>query len=150
MNSTFAKWFWRIYLLAAIINTAVWLWCRFPWGLVVIAVAALMRLRTVIQQQRQRQNDGYWLEFLSAGVLRGDDNQFAVVYHEGEKQHFFQGRKSNGSAPDILTVPSQLVWRLQTPQWMAERRELILERIQRELEQRKKGRQMRIVEEDKE
>ncbi|MEO7718477.1 MAG: hypothetical protein ABIY70_19930 [Capsulimonas sp.] len=92
MSEKFTRGFLRIWITAATMSASAWLWRHFPLGLLMIATTALLIRRAILKERRRRQKEGYWLEFLSPGVLRGDDDEFAVVYHEGGKQKFFTGK----------------------------------------------------------
>ena len=148
MSDAFILWFFRIWGTVLVVNVTLWLWKHFPFGLVIIAVATLMVRRAVATEREQLRIQGYWVEYVSPGVLRAGEDDFAVVYHEGDRQHFFDGKLSRNSTPDILHVPSQSAWRHRTPEWIREKRPLILERVRQELKKRPRSRQIQIVETD--
>jgi len=56
---------------------------------------------------RRRQRLGRWVEYLSPGRLRAGEEDFALVYHDEKRQHFFYGKVGKPPAPDILTVPAR-------------------------------------------
>jgi hypothetical protein len=112
MSENFIKWFLRIWLTAGIISAIAWLWNHFPLCLLMMAVTALLIRRAILKERWRRQKDGYRLEFLGPGVLRGDNDEFAVVYHEGDKQKVFCGKTG--------------------------KRKLVMERVQQESRQRGK------------
>ncbi|MCW3060871.1 MAG: hypothetical protein JWQ02_2692 [Capsulimonas sp.] len=98
MSENFTKWFLRIWLTAGIISAIAWLWNHFPLCLLMMAVTALLIRRAILKERWRRQKDGYRLEFLGPGVLRGDNDEFAVVYHEGDKQKVFCGKNRETQA----------------------------------------------------
>ena len=79
---------------------------------------------------RRRALQGYWVEYLSPGVLRAGDDDFAVVYHEADRWQFFYGKVGRPQAPDRLFVPDEARWQAQMPGWLRGRRGAVLERIE--------------------
>lgn len=126
------RWFSRIWGATVLIGAVLWLWRSFPLGLALIGLAGLLVLRLIVSERRRHARQGYWVEFLGPGVLRGGDDEFAVVYHEGEHQVFFHGKKGHGSELDVLVAPSQSIWTLQAPGPMRDHQALILERVTHE------------------
>lgn len=84
------------------------------------------------QEERRRALRGYWVENISPGVLRADDGDFAVVYHEAGRCQFFYGKIGDRQNPDRLFVPGETRWQTQMPNWLHGRRETVLERIEQE------------------
>ena len=72
---------------------------------------------------------GYWIEAVALGALRDDDEDFAVVYHEGSRKLMLLGRRRPGSEPDILFVPSEDSWNHRVEPWAWGRRDQILDRL---------------------
>ena len=83
----------------------------------------------VKQDERKRIRAGYWVEYLSPGQLRGDEESFAVVYHEGEQSQFFYG-KIGGASTHKLSFPSDVNWQAEMPEWLDGKRSIVLARIQ--------------------
>jgi hypothetical protein len=133
MRDALVKWFLRLYATAMSVAALVWLWRHFPWGLALLATVALFVARAVFKKRRQRQREGSWVEWISPGLLRAGEDDFAVVYHEGGRQHFFYGKAGPPPMRCVLQVPSQAAWPSHVPVWMGERRDLILERIRQNL-----------------
>ncbi len=128
------------------IAAPVWLWRHFPLGLVALIGITLAFARNEIREHRRVKNQGYWVEYLSPGQVRAADDDFAVVYHEGERWHFFDGKEHPAPASNILTVPSPAAWPTQVPDWMRDRRDVILERMTQELSRARTTRPIRIAE----
>ena len=97
-----------------------------------MTVADLLSIVAKATPGMWRQKLGCWLEYLSPGMLRAGKEDFALVYHDGERQHFFYGTVGKPPASDILTVPSEERWQSQVPDWMSGERDAILKRIGQE------------------
>lgn len=97
-----------------------------------MTVTDLISLVARATPSMRRQKPCRWVEYLSPGRLRAGEDDFALVYHDGERQHFFYGKVGKLPSPDILTVPSELKWQSQVPVWMREERVAILKRIGQE------------------
>jgi hypothetical protein len=126
------RWFFRLWLAGFTVSAIVWLWKNFPVGLVLLAILTILVAREFLSKRWRRQKLGYWVEYISPGILRAGDDDFAVVYHEEERQHYFYGKVGQPPAPDILTVPSEATWQSQVPVWMSGKRATILNRIRQE------------------
>lgn len=146
MMDTFVKWYLRLWLASMAVEAALWLWQNFRLGLVLLAIIVLLIFRAVVGERQRRKRQGYWVEYFSPGVLKADEDDFAVVYHAGEKSHWFSGKTSRSPAPDILSVPNQSAWQGQVPEWMSEKRGIILERIEQKVNRTPKTRQVQVVE----
>jgi len=140
------QWFLRLWLAGMAVGAALWLWQNFRLGLVLLAIIGLLIFRAVFGERRRRQRQGYWVEYFSSGVLRVDEDDFAVVYHEGDKSHWFYGKTSRPPAPDILSVPSEAAWQAEMPEWMREKRGIIIERIEQEVNRTQMTRQVQVME----
>jgi hypothetical protein len=81
--------------------------------------------------ERAQQRGEYWLEHLSPGQLRGEPDEWAIVYHEGENALWLLGQRTRRGEKDRLFVPSGWSWDAQVPPWAQGRREVILDRVRR-------------------
>ncbi len=100
--------------------------------LVVIILAWFAVWVMIKQDERRRARQGYWVEYLSPGQLRADEDGFAVVYHEADRWHFFYGKVGSPQNLNRLLVPDAAQWQAQLPDWLHGRREVVLERIGRD------------------
>ena len=84
-------------------------------------------------QERKRVEQGFWVEYISPGRLRAGENDFAVVYHEGNVSHFFYGSIDRSSRLEKLNVPDEVRWQEQVPDWLLGKRAVVLEHIRQRL-----------------
>lgn len=88
----------------------------------------------VRHRKRDLKSQGFHIEYVSPGVLRGDENQFAVVYYEENRevgeQIWFYGTDTNDKK-SVLLIPLPEDWNEKVPDWAKNRRTEIVERIQK-------------------
>lgn len=72
---------------------------------------------------------GYWIEYVSPGLLRNEDGDFAVVYHEGSRQLMLLGVQRPKPEADILFVPPEETWGRRVEPWARSRRAQIVDRL---------------------
>lgn len=99
--------------------------------LLIVAGLAAIAWVLVKWDERKHIRQGYWVEYVSPGQLRGNEDDFAVVYHELERWQFFSGKTSRHGKPDQLSFPDEAAWQEQSPGWLSGKREIVLERIER-------------------
>ena len=98
--------------------------------LLLILICAIGILCVFVKmEERKHIREEYWVEYLSPGRLRGDEDTFAVVYHEGEQQQFFNGKIGNRSRLDQLVFPDEESWLKGAPEWLQGKRQIVLKRI---------------------
>jgi len=83
------------------------------------------------RDERKHVRQGYWVEYVSPGRLRADEDDFAVVYHELERWQFFCGKTNGQGKSDQLSFPDDAAWQEQSPGWLSGKREIVLERVER-------------------
>lgn len=107
------------------------LWPDARWllagAILVTAVVALFGL-ALFALHRLR---GYWIEYVSPGVLGEGDGGFALIYHEGRKQLTLLGLQRPRPEADVLFVPREDSWTARVEPWAQSRRAQILDRLQR-------------------
>lgn len=81
---------------------------------------------------RARRRD-WRIEPLGPAQLRGEDDEIAVVYHEGHRSLWFGGTRGGRGARDRLIVPSREAWDAAVEPWARGRRAEILERLNTDL-----------------
>lgn len=145
MNDAFVKWFSGIINVLLALRILAWLWMHFPLGLIFLAVGALLITRNILGERRLRQQRGWWVEYLSPGLLRAGADDFGLVYHEGDNQHFFYGQERPRPALNVLTVPSEVRWDEQVPMWMHGRSREILGRMDQEVRRWRKEWRVEVV-----
>ena len=84
------------------------------WGLVVFALHRV---------------HGYWVEYVSPGLLQAGDGGFGLVYHEGRHQLMLLGVRRPIPQPDVLFVPAEDTWVGRVEPWARSRRAQILDRL---------------------
>jgi hypothetical protein len=114
------------------VSAIVWLWKNFPFGLALLAILIFLVVRAIYSERWRRKRLGYWVKHLSPGQLRAGEDDFALVYREEKREHFFCGKVGQPRTPDILIVPSETTWESQVPTSMSGERDMILKRLQQE------------------
>ncbi len=98
--------------------------------LLILAVLAAIIWVLIKRDEQKHIRQGNWVEYVSPGRLRGNEDDFAVVYHELERWQFFYGKTTGHGKPDQLSFPDDAAWQEQSPDWLNGKRELVLERIE--------------------
>ena len=75
---------------------------------------------------------GYWIEHVPLEALRDDDDDFAILYHEGARKLMFLGRRRPKPETDVLFVPPEGSWNHRVEPWAQNRRAEILDRLRRD------------------
>jgi hypothetical protein len=104
----------------------LWMWhpaLLLGFGVLVGVVAAVF-----YREHRRCKGEGFYVEYLSPGLVRDGPDDWGVVYREGENALRFYG-KIIARDRDILHVPSLENWLRIVPEWARDRREIILQRI---------------------
>jgi hypothetical protein len=110
-----------------IVAYGLWQWSRLAFTLFLgVAIVIVMR---VLLNRRQRRLRGYWVEYVSPGLLRARENEFGIVYHEGSERLSFHGIERPKPARNLLFIPGEQ-WDSTVAAWARGRRDLIVERLQ--------------------
>ncbi len=76
----------------------------------------MLSIWIMVKREEQRHvARGFWVEYVSPGVLRAGEEDFAVVYYEGDRWQFFYGNKSQSSGAESLSVPDESGWQALMP-----------------------------------
>ncbi|MBM3977319.1 MAG: hypothetical protein FJ299_10055 [Planctomycetes bacterium] len=122
---------WRGWTLLAVmcafVTKALWQWSA--WAAGAFAVVCAAGALSVYAAQRRARRRGYWIEYLSPNQVRGGSEQFAIVYHEGEQEIWFNGLVRSPRERDLLHFPGAEAWTAAVDAWARERRSEILERL---------------------
>jgi len=121
-------WNYVLVLWAAMVVLA-FLWRHAPWIAALLMVLAIGAGIASMRERHRRRMQGFWIEYVSPNVLRADEHDFAIVYHEGEESLFFYGKERSRPERDRLLIPSAAAWDAVVPQWARGRRELITQRL---------------------
>ena len=124
------KWFLRIYIPVMILWGAFLLWREAPYILAAIIAIALAIWWSIHRDNQWHIRQGYRVEYLSPGIIRGGEDECGVVYHEGKNSVKFYGEVRRRDS--IIFVPSSSTWPDEVSTWAKGRRETILSRIQQE------------------
>jgi hypothetical protein len=122
---------WGNWLLigwgVGIVAYGLWQWSRVAFALFLGAVI-IIAIR-VLLNRRKRRLRGYWVEYVSPGLLRAGENEFGIVYHEGPEKLFFYGLERPKPDRNLLFIPGEQ-WDSTVAAWARGRRDLIVERLQ--------------------
>ncbi len=124
------KWFLRLYFSTMLLWGGFLLWKHTPYVLGAIVVVVLAIWGSIQRDHQRRIRRGYWVEYLSPGLIRGGDNQCGIVYHEGKNLVTFYGEARRRDS--LIFVPSSSAWGNEVSEWAKGNREAILARIQQE------------------
>jgi hypothetical protein len=109
-----------------IVAYGLWQWSRVTSALF-IGVVIVIATRILLNRYRRRLR-GYWVEYVSPGLLRAGENEFGIVYHEGSEKLSFYGVERPRPARNLLFIPGDQ-WDRTVAAWARGRRELIVERL---------------------
>jgi hypothetical protein len=122
---------WGSWLLmawgAGVVAYALWQWSRVAFAL--FLGAAIVIATRILLNRRKRRLRGYWVEYVSPGLLRAGENEFGIVYHEGPERLFFYGIQRPKPDRNLLFIPREQ-WDSTVAAWARGRRDLIVERLQ--------------------
>lgn len=122
---------WGSWILIAwgtgVVAHGLWQWSRVAFALFLGAVIVIAT-RILLNRRRQRLR-GYWVEYMSPGLVRAGENEFGIVYHEGSERLSFYGIHRPKPARNLLFIPGDS-WDRTVPPWARGRRDLIVERLQ--------------------
>ena len=118
-----------VFVLWAATGILALLWRHAPWIVVLLMALAIGAGIASMRDRHRRRVQGFWIEYVSPNVLRTDERDFAIVYHEGEGSLFFYGKERPRPERDRLLTPSAAAWDAAAPQWARGRRELIMQRL---------------------
>jgi hypothetical protein len=104
-------------------------WKISPWALAALAFLVLAAAISTALGRRRRRLRGYWVEFISPGLLRAGEDEFALVYHEGDHKLWLKGRERRKPHRGTLYLPSSASWSKSVEPWARERRGEILRRV---------------------
>ena len=135
------RWSLRIWTTVLTVAALWWLWKVLPFGLVLLLLLITWGLVTYRREIQCRQGQGYWVEFLGPSRLDTGDDQFAVVYREGEKSLWLYGKDNT------LSVPRTEQWHKTVPVWAHEKRDVIVARVAQDLYRQRLQRKVNIVDE---
>jgi hypothetical protein len=68
----------------------------------------------------------YWVEHVSPGILRGENDDVAFAYHEGTNVVIFLGKFRKHRIRDVIFVPNAEQWERTMPEWVIGRRDVVL------------------------
>jgi hypothetical protein len=100
---------------------------RWPFIALALITAGLAMISLVVFASHRLR--GYWVEYVAPGLLRDDDVDFAVVYHEGSRELMLLGQRRPKPEADILFVPPEGSWSSRVEPWAQSRRAQILDRL---------------------
>jgi hypothetical protein len=110
-----------------VVAWGLWQLSRLAFALVFgPAIVIVMR---ALFNRRQRRLRGYWIEYVSPGLLRAGEDEFGIVYHEGSEKLSFHGVQRPKPDRDLLFIPGES-WDRTVETWARGRRDLIVERLQ--------------------
>jgi hypothetical protein len=105
------------------------LWSRARWAVALLAIIGVSVAFVVVRDRQRRRVQGYWVEYVPPGVVRGAQDEFAIVYHEGGKRLTFEGTERRRPDRDVLCFMSATAWDGQVPAWARGRRDIIKHRV---------------------
>ncbi len=105
------------------ISLSLFLW-RHPILLTIFLCIAALTATSFLKEKRRRKIEGYWVEYVSAGLLRGDENEFELTYHESRGDISFTG---NGK----IAFLSPNMREYKVPAWAKNERELVTNRVRK-------------------
>jgi hypothetical protein len=79
------------------------------------------------RKERELSRQGFHIEWISAGVLRGEPDDTAFVYHEPIGAIWFVGKSVGRDS--IVTIPDGHAWEQKVPDWAKGKRQVIVRRI---------------------
>jgi hypothetical protein len=104
-------------------------WKLSPWALAVLALLVVAILVAVALGRLRRRLRGYWVEYVSPGVLRSREDEFALVYHEGDHKLLLTGLHRRKPQRGTLYIPSGASWSKGVEPWAEGRRDEIVSRV---------------------
>jgi hypothetical protein len=102
---------------------------RFPLAAGAVLVALLALTLSARRKRLERDRRGWWVEYVSPGVLRGGEDEFAIAYHEGNKTLYFSGTEGRRGERSTLVLPGAAAWPERVEAWARNRRDEIVARI---------------------
>ncbi len=111
-----------------VVTYGLWQWSRVVSALFIGAVIVIAT--SILLNRRRRQLRDYGVEYVSSGLLRAREDEFAIIYHEGTEKLYFYGVERPKSARNLLFIPSGDRWDDTVAAWARGRRDLIVERLQ--------------------
>lgn len=112
---------------AAVILVPLWRYA--PWAIAILAALAGGVGIALMRERHRRHVQGFWVEYVSPNMLRANEGDFAVAYHEGEESLYFYGSEQPRPERDRLVIPSVAAWDTAVPSWARGRRALITQRL---------------------
>lgn len=80
-----------------------------------------------MQRYTKMESSQFEVQWISPGIVRCEQGEFAVLYKEGEQGIYFDGREGTRDFLGYLLLPSEKDWPLTG--WLAGRRDVIVTRI---------------------
>ena len=111
-----------------VVAYGLWQWS--PVASALFLGAVIVIATRVLLDRRRRRLRGYWVEYVSPGLLRAREDEFAIIYHEGLEKLFFYGVYRPKPARNLLFIPTGDRWDDTVAAWARGRRDVIVERLQ--------------------
>lgn len=126
------KWFAALLGIFAVYRLFPYLWKESMLKFLIAMFAIGLLLGWVVWNKYREIRRGFWVRYISPNILRGDPDDFAIEYHEGEKSLMLYGKLLERSKR-LVTIPSTQEWETKMPEWAKGRREEIRGRIKADL-----------------
>lgn len=115
----------KMFLWFQAVAATIWLLLFFgkqPLLLCLVSGVAVIIALAILAKEAERKKNGYWVEYISPGVLRADEDEFALVYHDKAGDMCFTGTEK-------INFPSPKEWERKAPIWAKGQRQLIIDRV---------------------
>lgn len=100
-------------------------------GVVFIAWIAFCVYQESGRKERELKRQGFHIEFLSEGILRGGPGEILIVYHDVRGKCWFGGKMIGGKA--TVKMSESPFWEKSVPPWAKSERQVIIDRIRKAL-----------------
>ena len=119
----------RLFTIALLAMVLVPVGRRFPLAALGLLGGAAFLWWQVLRTRRAIERQGFEVEYLSPGVLRGAEDEFAIAYHEGPNVVYFSGTVGRRGHRDQLVLPGTTAWDERVEPFARGRRDEIVGRI---------------------